>query len=87
MWFETCLVLKIDLGKSELIPVGDVPNLEEVASTSLHGGCSPNYLPRSSSGCALQVFKGLGRGRGEVSKKVCFVEVIVSLKRQKADSN
>ncbi|RVW28818.1 hypothetical protein CK203_096920 [Vitis vinifera] len=31
MWFEACSGLKINLEKSELIPVGDVPNLEELA--------------------------------------------------------
>ena len=31
MWFEACSWLKINLGKSELIPFGDVSNLEELA--------------------------------------------------------
>ena len=29
LWFETSLGLKINLSKSELIPIGDVPNVEE----------------------------------------------------------
>ena len=31
MWFEACSGLKINLGKSEIIPVGNIPNLEELA--------------------------------------------------------
>ena len=31
MWFEACSRLKINLGKSEFIPFGDVSNLEELA--------------------------------------------------------
>ena len=31
MWFEACSGLKINLRKSEIIPVGNVPNLEELA--------------------------------------------------------
>ncbi|RVW25306.1 hypothetical protein CK203_113460 [Vitis vinifera] len=30
MWFEACSWLKINLGKSEMIPIGNVPNLEEL---------------------------------------------------------
>ena len=29
MWFEAISRLKINLKKSELIPIGDVPNMEE----------------------------------------------------------
>lgn len=32
MWFEACSGLKINLRKSEIIPVGNVPNLEELAN-------------------------------------------------------
>ena len=31
MWFEACFELKINLGKSEMIPIGNVPYLEELA--------------------------------------------------------
>jgi hypothetical protein len=30
-WFEAISGLKINLGKSEMVPVGDVPNMEELA--------------------------------------------------------
>lgn len=30
IWFEAILGLKINLGKSKLVPVGAVPNIEEL---------------------------------------------------------
>ena len=42
MWFETCLGLKINLEKSELISVGEVSNLEELAKVL---GCKVVSLP------------------------------------------
>ena len=42
MWFEVCSSFKINLEKSELIPVGEVPNLEELAKVL---GCKVGSLP------------------------------------------
>ena len=56
MWFESYSWLKINLGKSKLIPIGDVPNLEELVGSRLQGGCPPNHRPRSSFGYCIQVF-------------------------------
>ena len=47
MWFETCLGLKIILEKGELIPVGDVPNLEGLAEVL---GCKVGTLPTTYLG-------------------------------------
>ena len=45
MWFEACSGLKINLEKSELIPVGDVPNLEELAEVlDCKVGTLPTFL-------------------------------------------
>ena len=63
MWVKACLGLKINLKKSELILVGDVPNFEEFAevlgwkvgtlpTTYLY---SSNHLLRPPLGCSLQV--------------------------------
>jgi hypothetical protein len=30
-WFEAISGLKINLGKSKMVPVGDVPNVEDMA--------------------------------------------------------
>ena len=50
MWFETCFGLKINLEKSELIPVGEVPNLEEFAEVL---GCKMGSLPSTYLGLPL----------------------------------
>ena len=42
MWFEALSSLKINLEKSELIPVGDIPNLEELAGLL---GCRVDAFP------------------------------------------
>ncbi len=41
-WFEVASGLKINLGKSEMVPVGEVPNLEELV---LILGCQTTSLP------------------------------------------
>ena len=50
MWFEAMAGLKINLAKSEIIPVGNVPNLEELASEL---GCKIGSLPTSYLGLPL----------------------------------
>ena len=50
MWFEACLSLKINLEKSELIPIGEVPNLEEFAEVL---GCKVGSLPSTYLGLPL----------------------------------
>ena len=42
MWFEACSDLKINLEKSELIPIGEVPTLEEFAKVL---GCKVGSFP------------------------------------------
>ena len=50
MWFEACLILKINLEKSELIPVGDVLDLEEFVEVL---SCKVGALPTTYLGLPL----------------------------------
>ena len=50
MWFEALLGLRINLNKSDIIPVGPVVNVEELA-TEL--GCGVGSLPTSYLGLPL----------------------------------
>ena len=50
MWFEALLGLKINLNKSEIIPIGPVAYVEELASEL---GCKVGSLPTSYLGLPL----------------------------------
>ena len=50
MWFEAMSGLKINLNKSEIIPIGPVANVEELASEL---GCKVGSLPTSYLGLPL----------------------------------
>ena len=50
MWFEAILGLRINLDKSELIPVGCVENVEALAAEL---GCKVGSLPSSYLGLPL----------------------------------
>ena len=50
MWFEVILGLKVNLDKSELIPVCNVDNVEELASEL---GCTVGSLPSLYLGMPL----------------------------------
>ena len=50
MWFEAMSGLKINLNKSEIIPIGPVTNVEELASEL---GCKIGSLPTSYLGLPL----------------------------------
>ena len=50
MWFEVCSGLKINLEKSELIPVGRVHDIEDLA---LELGCKVGGLPSCYLGLPL----------------------------------
>ena len=50
MWFEAISRLKINLEKSELIPIGDVSNLEELVGVL---GCKMGTLPITYLGLPL----------------------------------
>jgi hypothetical protein len=41
-WFEAISGLKVNLGKSKLVPVGEVPNIEALAGIL---GCKTHTLP------------------------------------------
>jgi hypothetical protein len=49
-WFEAIFGLKINLAKSEMVPVGDVPNMEELACIL---GCKQASLPMKYLGLPL----------------------------------
>ena len=50
LWFEASSRLKINLDKSELIPVGDVNNLDALAAEL---GCQTRHLPTTYLGLLL----------------------------------
>ena len=50
MWFEALSGLKINLNKSEIIPIGPVDNVEELASEL---GCKNGSFPTSYLGLPL----------------------------------
>ena len=50
LWFEAVSGLKINLGKSEMVPVGEVPNLEALAQIL---GCQTASLPMKYLGLPL----------------------------------
>ena len=50
MWFEAMSGLKINLNKSEIIPIGPVANVEELASKL---GCKVGSLPTFYLGLPL----------------------------------
>ena len=52
MWFEAMSDLRINLDKSELIPVGSVENVEELAGSWVQGWKSSDHLFRIAIRCA-----------------------------------
>ncbi|RVW14380.1 hypothetical protein CK203_090481 [Vitis vinifera] len=74
MWFEAISGLRINLDKSEILPVGRVENLEALA---LEVGCKVGRLPNLTWGSLWgesQVRGCLGWGGREISEKACLVE-------------
>ena len=51
IWFEVCLGLKINLRKSEMLPVGNVPNLKEFAEVL---GCKVGAIPTTYLGLLVE---------------------------------
>ena len=49
-WFEAVSGLKINLSKSEIVPVGDTPNIEEIKQIL---GCQQSVLPMKYLGLPL----------------------------------
>jgi hypothetical protein len=77
-WFEAISGLKINLSKSEMVPVGQVPNIEVLADIL---GCNITQLPMSYLGLPLGAkFKSsLGSHIGEDGTKISWVAAYVSL--------
>uniref|UniRef100_A0A2N9FU80 Reverse transcriptase domain-containing protein n=1 Tax=Fagus sylvatica TaxID=28930 RepID=A0A2N9FU80_FAGSY len=50
IWFEATSGLRVNLGKSELVPVGEVPDIEELVDTL---GCKTSKLPMKYLGLPL----------------------------------
>ena len=86
MWFEAISGLKINLHKSELIPMGVVPNFEDLARVL---GCKVGSLPSCylglPLGAAFKIISGLGCSGEEISKTTRFVEEIIFVQRKKVD--
>lgn len=74
MWFEAISWLSIDLEKSELILMGRVEIVEELA---LEFGCKVEALLSSYLGLPFQVHGSMGWGGGKVSQKAYHVEKAV----------
>ena len=78
MWFEACSGLKINLEKSELIPVGRMHDIEGLA---LELGCKVGGLPSCYLGLPLRApFNSLAMWDGvekHFSQKACYVEEAV----------
>ena len=73
MWFEAMLGLKINLTKSEIIPIGPVNNLVELASEL---GCNIGSLPTSYLGLPLGAKHGWGVGSFWVGLWFCCCFVL-----------
>ncbi|RVW54270.1 hypothetical protein CK203_080132 [Vitis vinifera] len=74
MWFKVIFGLRINLDKSEILPVGRVENLEELAlELWCKVGSSLPYI-RASFGCTSQISGGVGWGGVEVTEEISFVE-------------
>ena len=87
MRFEACSGLRINLEKSELIPVGRVHNIEDLV---LKLGCKVGGLPSNYLGLLLgATFKSVWCGMvlKRDSKKASNVEKTVYLKRRKNHFN
>ncbi len=72
IWFQTILGLKINLSKSELVPVGQVPNVPELASIL---GCRVAALPLT--------YLGLPFG-ASFKKKTIWTGVVEKMKKRLA---
>ena len=73
LWFDACSNLKINLEKSDLIPVGDVQIMEEYAKVL---GCKVGTLPSTYKTSRIWEWveerfqKGLLCGRDNISRKM-----------------
>ena len=77
MWFEAISGLRINLDKSEILPVGRVENVEILAlGTRLKVGALPSTYLRLH-GCTTQICGSLGWGGGEVLEVTSHVEVAI----------
>ena len=86
MWFEAISGLKINLDKSELIPVGEVSNAEELVGVV--GSLPSTYpdLPLGSSFKSLPIWDVVEE-RFQKNKKNRYVEKTVLIKRGEIDFN
>ena len=78
MWFEALSGLKINLNKSEILPVGPV---DEVSDLAVELGCGIGSLPSSYLGLPLgashKAFGSVGYSGRQVQEKVSFLEITV----------
>ena len=79
MWFEAISGLRINLDKSEILPVWRVENVWILA---LELGCKVGALPSTYLGllgCTTQICGSLGWGGREVSEEASYVEEAIYL--------
>ncbi|XP_034697243.1 uncharacterized protein LOC117923106 [Vitis riparia] len=87
LWFEAVSGLRINLEKSELIPVGRVESMDDLAEEF---GCSMGSLPTTYLGMPLGApFKSVTVWDGveELQKKVNYVEETIFVQGRKGDSH
>ena len=88
MWFEVCSGLRVNLEKSELIPVGRVNDIEDL---TLELGCKVGGLPSSYLGLPLGApFKSevvWDCVEERFRKKVGYVEETIYFQRGKTHPN
>ena len=78
MWFEAISGLRINLDKSEILPVGRVENVEILAlGTRLQSGSTSFHVLGDPLVCTVQICGGLGWGGGKVLEVTSHVEVAI----------
>ena len=82
MWFEAIYGLKINMDKCELIPIREDSNIQDLASVL---GCKVSSLPSTYLDLPLEVCSCLGCSGRKISKKTCFEEKAVHVKRRETD--
>ena len=84
MWFEAASGMRINLDKSELIPVGRVVDIDDLA---LDFGCKVGSLPSTYLGLPLGApFKSVAMWDGvEVPQKIDYVEETILIQGRKSN--
>ena len=79
MWFEAMSRLRINLSKSDIIAIGPIDNVEELASEIVQSGIHPYFVFRSPSWGSSQRGWDPGRYVRKILKEVGFLEKTVHI--------